>query len=102
MGLKPDPERLGRKLEMYRTPFAIRTPAIFYAGLGSLYPDRKKELLQTVRSDLARFIGAELIEHFEQKDFSDLLGAVQQAFQEILSSKKLNFDGFRKKTGGAK
>ena len=98
MGIKPDPQRLGRKLEMYRTPFRVRTPAAFYAGLSGLPPVERKGLIQTIRSDLSRFISPEMIEVFEQDEFTELLDAVQQAFQEMAASKEVDFDQFREKT----
>jgi predicted nucleotidyltransferase component of viral defense system len=98
LGVKSDPQGLGRKLEMYRTPFRIRTPAAFYAGLSGLPPVERKGLIQTIRSDLSRFIRPEMIEVFEQNDFAELLGAVQQTFQEIVASKEVDFDRFKEKT----
>lgn len=97
MGLKPDPERLGRKLEMYRTPFRIHTPAAFYAELNVLPQRERLRLIKAIRMDLARFIGIDLVEALEQNDFADLIAAVQQTFQEIVASKQVHFEAYGKK-----
>jgi hypothetical protein len=47
---------------------------------------------------LSRFISPEMIEVFEQDEFTELLDAVQQAFQEMAASKEVDFDQFREKT----
>ncbi len=60
MGLKPEPERLRRKLEMYRAPFRVHTPASFYAALNVLPQREKQGLVEALRKDLARFIGTRL------------------------------------------
>ena len=97
MGLKPDPERLGRKLEMYRAPFRVHTPAAFYEGLNVLPQKERQGLNEAIRMDLARFIGADLIETLEQNGFEDLIAAVQQAFQEIVASKQVRLEAYGKK-----
>ena len=97
MNLKPDPEGLGRKLEMYRTPFRIHTPADFYSELNVLPQRERQGLIESIRRDLARFIGVDLVETLGQNDFADLIAAVQQTFQEIVASKQVHLEAYGKK-----
>lgn len=100
LGETVDIHGLRRKLDIYEAPFSIATPPSFYANLEKAHPEKKKLLLQDIGADLARFLGKDSLDVFQQNGFRDLLKAVQDAFRQVIDTKVINFKQYPSRKNG--
>lgn len=90
----PDSAILKRKLDMYEVPFIVSTPAAFYTHLDTLEDKEKHPLVKEIHRDLARFLGAEVIETLEQDGYRALFMAVQATFTRIVKEGIIDFNKY--------
>jgi predicted nucleotidyltransferase component of viral defense system len=101
LGLRADPNLLRRKLDMYETPFVVRTPLHLYSHLDSLDEGAKATLTAEIRRDLARFLDPETVEALELDEYKGLMGAVQKAFRLVEESGVIDFSKYSRQEKGA-
>ena len=90
----PDSSVLKRKLDMYEAPFTVSTPALFYTRLDTLEGKEKHALVREIHGDLARFLGADVVETLEQDGYRALFMAVQAAFTKIMKEGIIDFSKY--------